>query len=103
VARHPATASGFTLLPEDEISGYAGTDAHLAGHDVTPLELDQVFMNRPVWLRNKNNRAANWRMLGRTNGGRAIDAKVLWDEARDQLIPVTAWTASLADQLKYRL
>ncbi|MDQ1532153.1 MAG: hypothetical protein QOE37_2301 [Microbacteriaceae bacterium] len=103
MARHPATAAGFTLLPPDEISGYAGTEAHLARHGVTLLELDQVFMNRPIWLRNKNNRTANWRMLGRTSGGRAIDAKVLWDEARDELIPATAWTASRADQRKYSL
>lgn len=103
VARHPATASGFTLLPEDEASGFEGTEAHLARHDVTPLELDQVFMNHPVWLRNKRNRAANWRMLGRTDGGRAIDVKVRWDETRDELIPVTAWDASTADQLKYHL
>jgi hypothetical protein len=101
VARHPATASGIELLPEDERSGFEGTEAHLARHNVTPIEVDQVFLNRPVWLRNKANRRANWRMLGRTDGGRALDVKILWDEDRDVLVPVTAWEASRADQERY--
>ena len=47
MARHPSTAPGLTLLPEDESTGFEGTEAHLARKGVTPLELDQVFMNRP--------------------------------------------------------
>lgn len=61
---------------------------HLAEHAVTADEVTQVWMNGPVWLPNKKNRTADWLMLGRTNGGRALFVPVLVDEARSRLRPV---------------
>lgn len=100
--RHPSQAEGIKFLPEDEASGFEGTIAHLSRHGVEPSEVDEVFWAPPVWLRNRRNRGAPWRMLERTAGGRPLDVKVRWDPFGEPfLVPVTAWDAAAADVARY--
>jgi hypothetical protein len=101
VGRHPSGAARIEYEPGDESVGREGTLEHLWRHGVTAEEIEQVFNNGPVWLRNKKGRKANWRMIGFTDGGRALDIKVFWDEDRGTLLPITGMTASIADRRKY--
>lgn len=67
-------------------------DEHLAQHDVSPYEVEQVFHNDPTWRRNKGGRAALYAMDGRTDAGRALRVLVTWaDETERVLRAVTAW------------
>lgn len=101
MGRHPSSATRIEYEPGDEASGREGALEHLARHAVSASEIEQVFQNFPCWLRNKKERRANWRMIGYTDGGRALDIKVLWDEDRGTLLPITGMTASDADCRKY--
>lgn len=102
--RHPSSADGIDWDPGDEESGREGAVEHLDRlHGISAEEVEQVFRNDPVWLKNKKGRRGNWRMLGRTDGGRPLDIKVLWDENRGVILPITGLPASLADQRTYNL
>ena len=101
MSRHPSTADAIEYDPGDEATGREGALEHLARHQITADEIEQVFNNSPMWCKNKKNRRANWRMIGYTNGGRTLDIKVLWDEDRGALLPITGMTATEADQAKY--
>lgn len=65
---------------------------HFAEHGVTASEVEQVWLNGPVWLPNKKGRAALWLMLGWTNGGRPLFVPVEVDEVRSRIRPVGART-----------
>src|ERR1700733_5653144 len=90
LARHPSTAEDIEYDPGDEETGREGALEHLDRlHQISASEIEQVFYNTPIWAQNKKNRRANWRMLGRTDGGRALDIKVFWDQDRAVLLPIT--------------
>lgn len=101
MSRHPSSAESIEYDPGDERVGREDALEHLARHGVTAEEIEQVFDNGPAWMKNKKERRANWRMIGYTDGGRALDIKVLWDEDRGALLPITGMTASDADRRKY--
>jgi len=101
VARHPSTADSIEYDPGDEDTGQEGALEHLARHKISAAEIEQVFNNGPFWQRNRKHRRANWKMLGRTDGGRPLDIKVFWDEDRGALLPITGKRASNADCRKY--
>lgn len=101
VARHPSSADFVDYDPGDEETGREGALDHLARHGISGAEVEQVFRNSPVWMQNKKGRRANWRMLGRTSGGRYLDIKVFWDDDRGALLPITGMDASDADRRAY--
>jgi len=100
-ARHPSAASDFAYLPGDEATGREGDLEHLARRGISAQDVEQVFKYGPKWARNTKGRRANWRMIGYNDGGRALDIKVLWDEDRGTLRPITGMTASSAVRRKY--
>lgn len=70
----------------------SANEEHLARHEVSPYEVEQVFHNDPVWRRNKGGRAALYAMDGRTSSGRSLRVLVTWaDEPERILRAVTAW------------
>ncbi len=99
--RHPSTATDFEYLPGDEATGREGDLEHLARRDISAQDVEQVFRNGPKWARNTKGRRANWRMIGYNDGGRPLDIKVLWDEDRGTLRPITGMTADAAVRRKY--
>jgi len=101
VHRHPSAARYIEYDTGDEEAGREGGLEHLAKRGISAQEVEQVFANGPAWARNKKGRRANWRMLGYTDGGRPLDIKLLWDEDRGALIPITGMTVSAADRRKY--
>ena len=60
------------------------------GHEVSVVELHQVFANGPRWLPNRKGRSGTYVMVGRTNGNRPIIAAVTYDEIRRAVRPITS-------------
>jgi uncharacterized DUF497 family protein len=82
--QHPSQAVAFEWDVHNE--------TELAGHEVLPYEVEQVFWNGPRFSRNKNRAAARWRMLGRTDGGRTLQVFVVWADQRGGILrAVTGW------------
>ncbi|SDO72391.1 Ribonuclease toxin, BrnT, of type II toxin-antitoxin system [Pedococcus dokdonensis] len=90
---HPSQAEWLDI---DEFN-----EAHIAEHHVSPTELYQVMSDEPLWSRNKNGMTAEWRMIGRTYGGRPIVAAVKYDESRGCIRPITARECTAAEVTKW--
>jgi uncharacterized DUF497 family protein len=93
--RHPASADWVEIDDANE--------GHIARHGVTPVELQQMLDNDPLWSRNKNGMTAEWRVIGRTNGGRPLVAAVTYDEQRNCIRPITARTCTDTEIAKWRI
>jgi uncharacterized DUF497 family protein len=76
-------------------------ESHLAGHAVSASELLQVFMDEPLWARNKKGRTGTWLMVGRTHGGRPLVAAVIFDETRNCVRPITARTCTAVEVARW--
>jgi hypothetical protein len=84
--------------PVEDKDGQATTDLdwddanvdHLAAHHITPAEVEQVFINEPIWTSNKRNRAGHAAVHGRTNGGRPLTI-IVGFTSDGRIRPVTGW------------
>ncbi len=65
--------------------------AHIARHDVTPEEVDQVCQNDPVVQEGKKGRIL---VIGSTENERILIVILDPEEEKDVYYPVTAYTAS---------
>lgn len=90
---HP---EGVTTVTFDE-----GNERELSRHHVTPLEVLEVFDNEPLWRTNRRDRSGNRQAIGRTYGGRLLTMVAIWNAARRELRPITAWDASPAERISY--
>jgi len=69
---------------------------HLAAHNVTPVEFEQVLTNDPLDLDYQLiDGEERYRSVGLTNVGRLLS--VVWTVRRGQVRAVTAFPASIAD------
>lgn len=64
---------------------------HLAEHDIQTWEVDEVFLNRPQFFRNKGERAGDYRMAGRTFSGRKLTIVVKTLPESHEQRPITGW------------
>lgn len=93
---HPAQAFGFEWDEDNE--------EHLASHGITPWEVEQVFLNGPVWVPNRKDRSGAWKMLGWTDGGRALTIILVVIEAAKtpgMLRAFTGWDATAGERTRY--
>jgi len=93
---HPSQAIGFEWDDANE--------AHLADHSIAPWEVEQVFLNAPVWAPDRKNRGGAWKMVGWTDGGRALAIIVELiepDGTPAMLRASTGWGATTADFTRY--
>ena len=90
---HPSEAEVFDW---DE-----GNEDELRDHAISSDEVEQVFANGPVFAPNKRHRAGDWKMLGRTDGGRSLTVVVHLDETRLALRPITGWDATRGEMSRY--
>jgi uncharacterized DUF497 family protein len=93
VVVHP---SGAEIFEWDE-----GNEEELGRHAVSAEEVEQVFANGPVFARNKSAGSGDWKMLGRTDGGRQLTVVVLQDETRLALRPVTGSDSTRGEMSRY--
>jgi hypothetical protein len=70
-------------------------------HLIQPWEVEQVFWSGPVWVPNRRGRSGDYKMVGRTNGGRKFTIVVQVKCATRQLRPVTGWESTPAELSKY--
>ncbi len=78
-----------------------GNESEMSRHGVSSTEVMQVLENQPVWSPNKKGRSGEWKVIGYTNGGRALTIPVTWDERRHAVRPITAWSSSTHESMKY--
>jgi len=65
---------------------------HIALHNITPQEVEQVFDNGPFDLELQNfNDEDRFTLVGETDHGRILVVVAMW--AGDLLRPITAWDA----------
>lgn len=76
-------------------------EAELADHQVSAAEVEQVWMNGPVVLPNRKERAGDWKVVGRSNGGRALTVILRYDAVTRTLHPITGWDSPVADKTRY--
>lgn len=90
---HPRDAEGFEW---DEAN-----EAKLWGHGIRAWEVEEVFVNGPVWAPNKKGRSGDYLMVGRTNGGRWLTLPLEVKVTR-QLRAITGWDSSDGELSRYR-
>ena len=89
----PWDAEGFEWDEENE--------GELWDHKIRPCEVEQVFWNRPVWVRNKKEGSGDYKMIGRTNGGRRLTIVVETKEVTRMLRPITGWESTRGELSRY--
>lgn len=85
-----------------EVNGIRWEDwnsAKLAAHGIAEGEVEQVFSRNPIWAPNPRN-ADRYKMIGYTNGGRALTIIVAITED-DDLLPITGWDVDGEERARY--
>ena len=90
---HPSQAEGFEW---DD-----GNLEELARHSIRDIEVEQVFENEPKFGPNRGGRSGDWKMIGRTNGGRVLTIIVLAQPATRTLRAITGWNSTTGERRRY--
>lgn len=85
---NPRYAAGIDWGSEQE---YEAIAEHLARHQIREWAVEAVFLNEPRFVRNKKDRAGDFRMIGRTDGGRRLTIVVRTVPETHLLRPITGW------------
>ena len=78
-----------------------GNLGELDAHKITAAEVEQVWRNRPTFARNKKDAAGDWKMMGRSDGGRRLTIVVVCDEVRRTMRPITGWNSTAGELTRY--
>lgn len=70
-------------------------------HGLSPIEIIEALADAETWRPNEAGKTGNWKVYGRTTGGKAVTMVVLWDPIRMSLRPITAWMASETEKGRY--
>lgn len=76
-------------------------EEHLAEHSIGPAEVQNVIEEAMTWAPNKKNRAGDWKVIGKTHGGRLLTIVVRYDEDRRCLRPITGWETTVGERKRY--
>ncbi len=90
---HPAEAEGWQWDDHNE--------SELAAHRINPSEVLQVHTNGPTWVPNRRHRAGDWKMIGETEGGRALTVIVRYLEDQRLLRAITGWDTTSGEHSRY--
>lgn len=90
---HPAEAEAWQW---DEAN-----ESELAVHQIYPVEVVQVHANGPTWVPNRHHRAGDWKMIGGTDGGRALTVVVRYLADQRLLRAVTGWDTTSGEHTRY--
>lgn len=92
---HPRDAEGFEW---DEGNSSELRQPH---HPIEEWEAEQVFWNGPVWAPNKNEGSGDWKMIGYTDGGRALTLIVTTNPETRMLRVITGWACTKGERTRY--
>ena len=95
---HPRHAAAFEW---DDDRDPIGNIAELAAHRIHPWEVEEVFFNDPTWVPNKHSGAGEWKMVGRTDGGRRLTVVVTVNRFTGDLRPITGWDSTTGERTRY--
>jgi uncharacterized DUF497 family protein len=70
-------------------------------HPIQPWEVEQVFWNGPVWARDKRKASGDYKMVGRTDGGRRLTIVVEVKASKWQVRPITGWESTKGELSRY--
>lgn len=70
-------------------------------HPIKPWEVEEVFQNGPLWVRNKREGSGDYKMIGETDGGRLLTVVVTTNDANNSIRPITGWEVTQAERSKY--
>ena len=76
-------------------------EEELARHRVSEAEVYQVWANGPLWARNKRKGSGDYKMIGRTDGGRALSIVVSYYPERGVIRAITGWDATAGERKRY--
>jgi hypothetical protein len=93
MTRHPANAEAWEW---DE-----GNEGELAAHNITPWEVYEVWANHPQWSPNVRYRVGDWKMYGKTDGGRRLAIVLSFYADRGLLRPITGWDATPGERSRF--
>lgn len=85
----------------EEFEWDEGNESELAGHHVTPSEVEQIWRQGPTFVPNKRKGSAQWKMLGTTHGGRRLSIFLNYDARLRRIRVVTGFDAPPGDVTKY--
>jgi uncharacterized DUF497 family protein len=91
---HPRDAEGFEWDEGNE-------DELWDPHRILPWEVEDVFWNRPVWVKNKKEGSGDYKMVGATNGRRMLTIVVEVKAAKRLLRPITGWPSTKGELSRY--
>ena len=74
----------------------------LAHHGISTVEVEQLWSNRPVVLPNKRGRSGDYKLVGRTDGGRSLTVIIKHYPSRQAIRPITGWDSPKSDVTRYR-
>lgn len=69
-------------------------ERELWAHRILPWEVEQVFLNGAAWSRNKKAGSGDYKMLGRTDGGRRLTIVVQVKSRGRMLRAITGWDST---------
>lgn len=92
---HPKDAEGFEWDEANE------TELFSVEHPVFPHEVEEVFLNGPLWAPNKKDASGDWKMMGRTNAGRRLTIALSVNDRTRYLRAITGWDATTGEKTRY--
>lgn len=97
----PEHAEGFEWDDDER-----GNTAHLAEsrpgrRSISQGEAEEVFGNGGVFVRNKRGMSGDWKLVGRTDGGRALTLVVHYDHGRRIIRVITGWDSTSDERSRY--
>jgi hypothetical protein len=78
-----------------------GNEAELWAHKIVPREVYEVWENGPVWVPNIGHHAGDWKMIGRTSGGRPLTIVIRLYPDRGVLRPITGWRTTTGERSRH--
>ena len=78
-----------------------GNEPKVVAHRISPNEVMEALLDAEIWRPNQKGKTGNWKVYGKTQGGKAITMVILWDPIRMNLRPITAWPSSESEKGKY--
>ena len=92
---HPSEAEGFEWDDANQGELWGG------GHRIRPHEVEDVFWNYPVWVPDEKDKSGDYKMIGRTDGGRKLTLVVEVKTITRQLRPITGWNSTRDELSRY--
>jgi hypothetical protein len=90
---HPSQAASWEW--------WEGDEDELHEHRITPNEVYDVWINGPQFARNKRRRTGDWKMMGRTDGGRKLTIVLRYYAGRRSVRPITGWESTDGEITRY--